>query len=170
MNSAIYSGIVIAPFNIFSKQCHCCLCGQGAAAAAEPVEGHTDAVLDLSWNRLVRSVCLHLRLHLYLYFAKSCQCFRQCSPLYFFFTTCDLVLYRNVLASGSADETVILWDLSQGKPATTLRKHTDKVCHRHNINPHGFQFIKTVCSFFQVQTLTFHPFEAQTLISGSYDK
>ncbi|XP_047535473.1 periodic tryptophan protein 1 homolog [Vanessa atalanta] len=54
--------------------------------------------------------------------------------------------FTHVLASGSADNTVLLWDLDKGSPHTKLDYFEDKV-----------------------QSLCFHPLEAQTLLSGSCD-
>jgi periodic tryptophan protein 1 len=50
------------------------------------------------------------------------------------------------LASGSVDQTVILWDLDEGKPATTITDFQEKV-----------------------QTIKFHPKEPQYLLTGSCD-
>jgi periodic tryptophan protein 1 len=50
------------------------------------------------------------------------------------------------LASGSVDQTVILWDLDKGEPATTIKDFNEKV-----------------------QTLKFHPKEPQYLLTGCCD-
>lgn len=54
--------------------------------------------------------------------------------------------FTHVLASGSADNTVLLWDMDQGTPHTKLDYFADKV-----------------------QSVSFHPLEAQTLAAGACD-
>lgn len=55
-------------------------------------------------------------------------------------------LNRNILASASADKTIILWDLEELKQATKIKNHKDRV-----------------------QALEFHPEESFSLLSGSCD-
>lgn len=55
--------------------------------------------------------------------------------------------YRNVLASGSADKSVKIWDVSTGTCNLTMTDHVDKV-----------------------QSVAWNPFKPQILLSGSFDR
>lgn len=57
-----------------------------------------------------------------------------------------MFLFRHILASGSVDQTVLLWDLENGKPATKFNSFNEKV-----------------------QTLEWHPSETHHLLTGCAD-
>ena len=50
------------------------------------------------------------------------------------------------MASGSVDQTVLIWDMREGKPARTIKDHGEKV-----------------------QALQWHPLEPQVLLTGCCD-
>merc|ERR1711962_798432 len=54
---------------------------------------------------------------------------------------------KKILASGGADSTVLLWDMTQGNPVHSLKHHKNKV-----------------------QSIAWHPVEAQSLLTASFDK
>lgn len=58
-----------------------------------------------------------------------------------------IVCYSHVLASGSVDETVLLWDMDNGTPVTKLSTFKEKV-----------------------QSIKWHPSETQQLLTGCGDK
>lgn len=90
--------------------------------------GHKDAVLALAWNHHVEYV-----FEGWILFGNAILTRWLC--------------FRYILASGSVDQSVLLWDLSGGQVKHQLKAHKEKV-----------------------QALQWHPFESNNLLTGCCDK
>ena len=112
-------------------------------AEAPPRTGHTDAVMGLSWNPLVR--CVHQQKIARVLVLISHTLLRVACRLVFILVSvlvndfcspstgrvrcscAHMVNDRNLLASSSADGTTIIWDLENGAQLHRLSHHRDKV-------------------------------------------